>query len=89
MGIWKSFDELEESISLDELNMIIKKKREREYNEMKFAAGLKGIDLDKDEESPVQKRIEETKRRAAVRLKGEEEVQRAEFADLGFGYQTV
>lgn len=89
MGIWKNFDELEESLSLPELDMIIKHKREKEHRDKQFAAAIQGIDIDKGAKSEVQRRIEEVKRRAEIKQRGEETVQQEEFADLGFGYQTV
>jgi hypothetical protein len=46
LGIWKDFDELEESISIHELTTLLEAKREQDYNDKKFTAALKGIDLD-------------------------------------------
>jgi hypothetical protein len=89
LGQWKNFEEMEESLSLAELNLIVKYKRMQEHENRKFAAALKGINLDKDADSSVQKRLDDVKRRAAVKLKGENAVQQEEFADLGFGYEAV
>jgi hypothetical protein len=46
LGIWKSYDELESSICLAELMSILEQKREMDYQDKKFTASLKGIDLD-------------------------------------------
>jgi len=46
LGIWKNFDELERSISVEELMKILSTSRELNYDEKKFLAALKGIDLD-------------------------------------------
>lgn len=46
LGIWKNFDELESSVSIEELMKIIETQRELGYEEKKFMAALKGIDLD-------------------------------------------
>jgi hypothetical protein len=46
LGIWKDYYELESSLSLPELTAILNAQREKEYENKKFAAGLKGIDLD-------------------------------------------
>jgi hypothetical protein len=46
LGIWKSYDELESSISIQELMSIISGRRELDYEEKKFAAALQGVDLD-------------------------------------------
>lgn len=48
-GSWKSFDELEASITMPELIKIIETKRDLENNQRKFDAALQGIDLDKEE----------------------------------------
>lgn len=68
--------------------MILKAKRDREYDEKYFIAALNGVDLDKNSKSAAQQKIEEVKRRAAVKELGESEVQREEFAVIGFGYET-
>lgn len=46
LGIWKNYDELEKSICIDELMLILSTVRELNYEERKFLAALKGIDLD-------------------------------------------
>jgi hypothetical protein len=46
LGIWKNYDELESSISIQELMGIISNKRELDYQERKFFAAIQGIDLD-------------------------------------------
>jgi hypothetical protein len=46
LGIWKNFDELETSISIEELMQILSVTRELDYEEKKFLAALQGIDLD-------------------------------------------
>jgi len=45
-GIWKNFDELESSISMPELLLIISTKRELDYDAKKFNAALQGVNLD-------------------------------------------
>lgn len=72
-----------------ELNMILKQKRAQEHSQRSFTAALQGVDLDKDANDPVQQKIDEVKRRAAVALRGEEAVQQEEFAELGFGYESA
>ena len=46
-GIWKNFEELEESISMPELILLLSTKRDLEYDNKKFNAALQGVDLDK------------------------------------------
>lgn len=48
LGIWKSFDELEASISMPELVAILESVSESRYQQQKFEAALQGVDLDKD-----------------------------------------
>ena len=74
---------------MDELIFILTHKRKAEKAQRHFAAAIQGIDLDKAEKDPVQERREEVERRAAIRLLGEQEVERQEFAELGFGFETV
>lgn len=65
---------------------ILEAMREKDKNDKYFLAGIQGIDLKKSNNDPIKKRIEEVKRRAAVKQLGEEEVKREEFAVMGFGY---
>jgi hypothetical protein len=48
IGIWKDYEELEESMSMPELTATIKIKRELDYSDKKFAAAMQGVDLDKN-----------------------------------------
>jgi transcriptional regulator NrdR family protein len=69
-------------LNLDELQSILEASREQEYNRQKFAAALKGIDLDAQSNKSNDSSFEEVKRRAEASLRGisEEEV---EFAGIG------
>jgi hypothetical protein len=46
LGIWKNFEELELSISIEELMQVLSLTRDLDYEEKKFSAALQGIDLD-------------------------------------------
>ena len=46
IGIWKNYQELEASLSLPELMLTLSQKRDLDYNEKRFLAGIQGIDLD-------------------------------------------
>lgn len=48
LGIWKNFDELESSISIQELITIISRSRELDYEEKKFLAAMQGVDLEQE-----------------------------------------
>jgi hypothetical protein len=47
LGMWKNFDEMEESICLPELIHLISTQRDLDYKEKRFMAALQGVDLDK------------------------------------------
>jgi hypothetical protein len=46
LGIWKNYDELEENMSMPEIFATLNAVRENNYDNRKFFAALKGIDLD-------------------------------------------
>jgi hypothetical protein len=47
LGIWKNFDELESSLSMPELVIILETINEQRHNDYKFMAALQGVDIDK------------------------------------------
>ena len=47
-GIWKNYQELEDSLSMPELTAILVAKHESENEHKKFLAAIQGIDLDKE-----------------------------------------
>lgn len=51
LGIWKDYNELEESLSLSEIMAIISSKRDLDYQEKKFFAAIQGVDLEDSSES--------------------------------------
>jgi hypothetical protein len=83
--MWKNFDELEENLSIQEVEVLLDASREQEYQKQKFAAALKGIDLDEQsgksgsDDAPT---FEDIKRRAEAKARGVTEDQLA-FADIG------
>ena len=83
MGIWKNYDELEEEMTVDELNLTLEAMREQEWENRKFTAALKGVDLGKLRGND-QNRFEQVKQRALAKASGKSEAE-AEFAGLGFG----
>jgi hypothetical protein len=48
LGIWKDYNELESSLSMQELTAILNVKREEDYAHKKFLAAMQGVDLDKN-----------------------------------------
>ena len=52
LGIWKDYNELEQSLSMPELMATLSSKRELDYEEKKFLAAIQGVDLDANSKSP-------------------------------------
>ena len=48
--MWKNFDELEESLCVEELIKILNAVRDREHRERVFMAAIQGIDLDENQQ---------------------------------------
>lgn len=68
IGIWKNYEELEKSITIQELMYILNTKRELDYTEKKFLAALQGVNLDEgQEETKGQKEWEDLKARVYSR----------------------
>jgi hypothetical protein len=51
LGIWKDYNELEESLSMPELVATLEISRDLEYQKNKFLAAIQGVDLDNNSES--------------------------------------
>lgn len=52
LGIWKSYEEMELSISMPELVATLEAKRKSDYDDKKFFAAIQGVDLDKNNAEP-------------------------------------
>ena len=70
LGIWKNYNELESSICLAELMAILEQKREMDYQDKKFTASLKGIDLDEASGQKEEDPWEAMKARVAAKASG-------------------
>ncbi len=70
LGIWKNFDELESSISMSELMVILESTRELDYNEKKFLAAMQGVDLDEQSGKTKEDPWEAMKARVASQISG-------------------
>jgi hypothetical protein len=104
LGIWKNYEELELSISIQELMSIISNKRDLDYQERKFFAAIQGIDLDggasEDGKERGQKEWEDLKARVFSRgqtqdsndvlaLQGPNAQKYGFGIGMGLDYQTV
>lgn len=76
---------MEENLSLAELERLLESKRDQDFQNKKFAAALKGVDLDEpgDKETPT---FEEVKRRADAKLRGVS-AEALEFSEIGIGIE--
>jgi len=63
LGIWKDYNELEESLSMPELMITLSSKRELDYEEKKFLAAIQGVDLEAQSGKGGQKEWEDMKAR--------------------------
>lgn len=78
---------MELHLSMPELTAIIDAARERDHANHKFAAALKGIDLDDEAQGSDEERFEEIEARAKAKLAGisQDEYQ---FSQLGLGIEA-
>lgn len=69
LGHWKNFREMEVSLTLEELYLLLEVNNEGEYNRRKFAAALKGIDLeDEDDDNGDESDFDRIRREADEEL---------------------
>lgn len=92
LGIWKSFDELESSICLDEMWALLAHKRKIENFKRKFDAQLHDKELENGEEEKSEETdIDRIKREVQAELSGmtvEEYTERSAFAEAGIGIEV-
>lgn len=81
-GAWKSFEEIEDTLSLGELNQILDSSRKEKRDHQKFLAAIKGIDLDKGNKNNNTPEFEAIKRRVQAKISGQNEEQMA-LAEAG------
>lgn len=96
MGMWENIAHLEEVLTLDELDAILKAGRDRDMRHWKFQASLKGIKIDDEDDAPQEtgeEALERIKRRAALKAQGisdeatlNRQVDRQEILDVGLDF---
>jgi translation initiation factor 1 (eIF-1/SUI1) len=64
LGIWKDYEELENSLCMPEFISILAAKREKDYEDRKFFAAIQGINLEENS-NKGQKEWEDLKARVA------------------------
>lgn len=85
LGLWKNIKDLEDSISLPELEVILKESRDKEMRHHRFLAAIQGIDLDAQADDG-EDRVEAAKRRIAARQAGKSEIE-VEYDAFGQDYE--
>lgn len=88
LGHWRNYEELEESLSMPELLQTLKSMQEKEHNQRKFAASLKGIQIDDEAEEKKGPTFEDVKRKAlGITASGDDVISlQGSFArEAGFG----
>jgi hypothetical protein len=97
VGAWKSFDELEENMSLPEIMASVEELYDADWLDKRFLAGLNGIDLDdnRDPNTPSEQEVlERIVARANAVLSGADPddtvaVSRQKFAQIGIDYEVI
>jgi len=69
--MFKNFDDLEANLTRQEIVKMLEKSREKKYDDQRFAASLKGIDLEEGRSTE----FDEIKRRAEAKAMGISEEQ--------------
>jgi hypothetical protein len=88
VGAWKNIDDLEDSLTLNELNLMVSAIREGEKQDHIFLASLQGVDLTKSYGNAIEDKKREIERRVAERLHGADAVERQEFAEFGIEFES-
>lgn len=70
MGHWKNFEEIEETLCLAEVELILDAARERRAQDRKFMASIQGIDLPDEEKPSDGPSFEEVVNRAKAKARG-------------------
>jgi len=80
-------DDLEDSLNLEELKLILQSYREKELRSQKFLAALEGIDLNKQETKDAEQRFLDVQQKVEARLSGVDE-ETYDLNSFGFDLET-
>lgn len=75
LGIWRNVEDLEDSLSLPELEVILTASRKKEERHHEFLAAIQGIDLHANDNNDAKERFDEVQRRVEAKLTGANEKQ--------------
>jgi len=81
LGIYKSFEELEDNLTLEEMNLILKASQEQRESDHRFLAAINGVKLDEDGGSAADL-FEEMQREVNLELASEQSGKSEEELDL-------
>lgn len=90
-GAWKNYEELEEELSLIELVHTVSAMRNRDYENKKFTAALKGIDLDenKDSDPIANARKLNNAKKVGPHVSPDDVIANPTFTDNGIGHEVI
>jgi hypothetical protein len=93
MGQWKSLQDLEESLNLNELHRLFLTSRRKQHEAQVFAAALKGIELDPYEDPDYENEVtfEEVTARAQRKVREQLGLEsgNSELEEIGFGVELI
>lgn len=89
VGAWKNVDELEDNLTLAELDLLLKSIRKDQNETRVFQAAIQGIDLNKYATNSVEEKRKEIERNAKEAVYGYAEVEKQEFADYGISFSEI
>lgn len=88
LGMFKSFEELEDSITLDELNLLLKAGAKKEERLHRVLAAVNGIKWDSDETNETgEEAMERIKKQARAVAQGKT-LEELELEEIGIKIQT-
>lgn len=85
LGIWDNFDDMESKLTLAEFEALLEAKRNQAFQEHKFMAALKGINME-DPVDPNSSTFEDVKMRAEAKIRGVS-AESLEFAQIGIAVE--
>lgn len=86
IGIYKTFEELEDSLTIEEMNLILKADREKEERHFRVLAAVNGIEYGGNEAETAEEAVERLRRAAEAEAQGVSEEQ-YELESLGIKFE--
>lgn len=88
LGIYKSFEELEENLTLAELNLLLKAGAKRDERLHRVLAAVNGIKWDSDETTETgEEAMDRIKKQAAAMMQGKT-VEQMELEEAGIKFEV-